>query len=211
MERQEDIELQETFSEIESERFRGYANLASSYRMFTRLIRESTEYRTIARLLHSPRSRGLLLARVHRLASSEVDPRLENPWDAALATYVLAMYGRHRLFGVVAAAGARVARQTWWLAHALAAVSVAPLVTGVGVTSTGPLPERKQTVAHNLFVTPDPFRQCDIGRLIDPTASYFPVKAANVSEAARAPVGTGVTLARLSMSGSSRQDVKIAA
>lgn len=177
MERAQDIEdqaLDRLFDEIESERFAGTANLASSYRMFMRIVANSQEAASLIRMLDSPTRRARLLSRIHRLANSQVDERFANAWDVAIATYVLAMTRKHALFGELAAIGARPARRTWWLAHTLAHTPKMPSCYAVASGASEGIRPRIERVLHarDKLAVLDPFGQAAIESLLEPPLRF---------------------------------------
>ena len=174
--------MQQVFNDIESEGFRAHVNLASDYHVFSRLVFETEAARRLSQLLDEAGNRKLLLDRIHQLTGTEVDDRFENPWDAALATYVLVMFRKHMLFGQLAVVAARRARQKWWLAQTLARLPSGSQYPSSAEGSSGPEPEREPArVASNAsdsVLAPDPFARVCISALVKPHS--YPRKVMSV-------------------------------
>lgn len=135
----------ETIAEIESNKFSALANFASDRRTFFRLLRESDGFKRLRLFVASRENAALVVRRVQELAARAIDYRVENPWDVALAAYLMALHSEQLPAARVAAAAAAGISNVWWLRKVLTLVQ-APEIELTTSTST--------VVADTAFVMP---------------------------------------------------------
>jgi len=130
--------LAEIMQGIEADRFSSELNLASGTRAFRRGLRGHELFRRLAELARDAEVRATMVRRVEELATSGLDNRYENRYDAALSAYLTILGDTAEPEAVARAAEAAAgARNTWWtvgisrdlIAHAVATGSAqAPAV-----------------------------------------------------------------------------------
>jgi len=127
--------LSEAMSVVESHEFAARVNLASDSRTFLCAAAEEDAVQVIYDEMHAGCARHAILKRVAELSRREVDPRYENPWDAALAVYLWLLRFRDRGLAESGAELASRARQCWWAAKiAQQLLSGIPWAGEVGLT-----------------------------------------------------------------------------
>jgi len=101
--------------EIESQEFDSLVGVASGRRTFFRAMEGTDQFRALVGFLAlAPGASEAILDRIRLLAGLRVDPRYENPKDAALAAYCWGLTKANREYGRVAAEIIAEAPQTWW-------------------------------------------------------------------------------------------------
>jgi hypothetical protein len=99
---------------IESREFRLVANQAAGLLTFKRLVEQHEVFTDIIKFASDKQGALQLLGRILELSSKENDQRYENPYDTALATYLLALDATNSEYSVPAAYLTRSASQLWW-------------------------------------------------------------------------------------------------
>lgn len=87
-------QMRALFETIESSNFRFAVNQASGFRSFKRLVREQEVYDELKRLVRGDDALAegyRVVTRIRYLLSLDTDMRYENPYDAAIAAYLLAL------------------------------------------------------------------------------------------------------------------------
>lgn len=102
---------------IESDDFAIRAGMASDFRVFAKCVWAEDATQSLRVSLASGERREALMQRVQELAEREVDSRFENPWDVALAVYLLLLYAESEVVGRMAAIAVRRAQGSWWVAR----------------------------------------------------------------------------------------------
>lgn len=104
----------EAMQAIESAEFAAYANVASDFRTFARAVSQHDAPRTLRKALHAPAQCLAVLRQVWALTRQGIDTRYENPWDTALAVYLLLMSVQDLALAQIAAREVMHAPQCWW-------------------------------------------------------------------------------------------------
>jgi hypothetical protein len=78
----------DVFAAIESPRFAAEVNLASSLPVFDRILRSLRPFRRANELMIATGADRTIYDRLKMLVTRPTDPKIENPYDAALAAYV---------------------------------------------------------------------------------------------------------------------------
>lgn len=109
------------FQPIESDEFAVRLNVASTSNVFRDILFKDSSYQDLIQWLEETTSRDKriehTLNRILDLARFQIDLRYENPYDAALAAYLLALATispSYAKFGAEIIIGAQ---QTWWAKH----------------------------------------------------------------------------------------------
>jgi len=103
------------FTRIESPSFAAELNLASSMSLADRVLEVSEATRALREMYaHEDSFFEDVLERIEQLAQVDIDPRYENPYDAALCAYLWTMDKLNPELGLVAAELVAHSRQTWW-------------------------------------------------------------------------------------------------
>lgn len=103
------------FSELESHEFSAELNVVSGLRQAAEFLRDhKTVKRLCAHLTSDVTTRSVVLERLLWLTRQAVDPAYESPHDAAITAYLAAVNMHDASLGLIAAAIAAGARQTWW-------------------------------------------------------------------------------------------------
>ena len=110
--------LTKIFDEIESNQFSAELNLASGYKMFLDIMNKNATFNLLCSMVSGT---GLfnggcdaILERIKEIVNADFDKKYENPYDVALATYVLVLLKVDRKSGICAAQLISDEHQTWW-------------------------------------------------------------------------------------------------
>jgi hypothetical protein len=85
------INLDHTFEAIESADFRYKANFAAGITAFKQIILESESFQGLLVARDDIEIADKIVLRIFKLMATEVDTRYENPYDTALATYLMVL------------------------------------------------------------------------------------------------------------------------
>ncbi len=110
------------FLAIESHRFGALAGLASGVRTFLSIIRQQSEVQELDRKIRKEKPYRKVLQRVRHLCTMSVDPRFENPWDTALAVYLLAIHRKNNADALAAAETLRSINNIFWAGYIAEAI-----------------------------------------------------------------------------------------
>ena len=102
--------LEEYFTEFESVDFSALVNIASGFNMFDEIVTKNPRYIEFLGELQSE----LVINRIEQLINTEYDHKYENPYDAALAVYVMALDRTSHQSGMYAAQMLNDVKQLWW-------------------------------------------------------------------------------------------------
>lgn len=109
------VNIDELLDELEKSEFSAKINIASDLKT-ARAIIEADE--TISHLIDackaSEQNQAIVVNRIKRLASIDIDSRYESPWDAVLTALVLVIDSVNSKFIDLAELMAQRAPQTWW-------------------------------------------------------------------------------------------------
>jgi hypothetical protein len=108
------MSLKSVMKDIESHDFSSRVNVASDFRSYLLAIRQQKGTTALIKELESPENLMRVLLRVLELSRERVDLRYENPWDAALATYVWALSKKNSNYAILAAEAVSEVHQIWW-------------------------------------------------------------------------------------------------
>src|SRR5574341_767735 len=106
--------LNEPFRAIESSEFRFRANQAAGPRIFRRIVEDTQEFHALLRLAKDRIGALQILKRIFFLASFETDIRYENPHDATLGVYLLALDAAGSNHASMAAFILETLPRLWW-------------------------------------------------------------------------------------------------
>jgi len=106
--------MDELFEAIESDRFSSIVNVASDFRQFIRALMATPEVRQLFDAKSVPEAVWRVFERALELVGRNIDPEYENPWDAALAAYLLFLMAGDVTLGSVAAAAVLKCPNCWW-------------------------------------------------------------------------------------------------
>lgn len=106
--------LQEIMRLVEGHEFAARLNLASDMRTLLSIALQQDEIRRLIELLEKPEAQEEVLRRVVQISRQRIDPRYENPGDAALAVYVWVLNVRGSRLARLAADAAIEAPHCWW-------------------------------------------------------------------------------------------------
>jgi hypothetical protein len=123
--------LRRSLDELETPRFAAEVGVASSVKLAAEIVRRHPVFHSIMEQARSdPDSMREVLARLHRLAVSQSDENLENPWETALFALLLIIAAAEPKLTTYAAGVAAAAPRTWWT------VSLARRLLGAAPTAT---------------------------------------------------------------------------
>lgn len=121
--------LTDIMENIEQHRFSSELNLAGGTKAFRRCLRGHELFQSLLKLARDPEARLAVVRRVEELAQSEINPRYENRFDAAMSAYLTVLDDTAEP-ETIARAGAAAANapNIWWtvgvsrevIAHAVA-------------------------------------------------------------------------------------------
>jgi hypothetical protein len=107
--------IDEIIQKIESVEFSVLLGIASSYRLFRKILYDREEMKALLKLLReSSENRWIVFTRVAKLAQSEIDLEYENPWDTALVAYLEALSLTDLELAKTAANPVLLAKNCWW-------------------------------------------------------------------------------------------------
>jgi hypothetical protein len=109
--------LQEVMSLIESQHFAAEVNMAASSNMFDRGLRNHHLFRDLAEHMKKGREREEVFRRVLDLSRRPIQSEFENPFDAALAAYLIALDTEDPGMAAIAAETVWKAPNCWWAAE----------------------------------------------------------------------------------------------
>ena len=111
------MSLQEVMEAVEGHQFAAELNLASGSSAFYRSLGNHPLFLALAGLLKHGRERELVFRRVIELSNYPIQLEFENPFDAALTTYLTALDAQCPIRAAIAARAASKAPNCWWAAE----------------------------------------------------------------------------------------------
>jgi len=118
------VELSRLFAEIERSDFAGAVNVASGMRVAVKVALHHPLVKGVTAALPPRGGAETILARVLEVAGRGVDPRFENPYDAALMSYLLLLEEMNPALARVGAAEVMLLPNTWWAGKVAARIAV---------------------------------------------------------------------------------------
>ena len=109
----------ELFDKVESPHFSARVNLASDTKMFVRLANEQSEFLQLREEMKDESSRKRVVDRALYLTQLPFDVKYENPNDAAVATYILALSMSDEVLAIEIVKGVVSNNNGWWWAWKL--------------------------------------------------------------------------------------------
>lgn len=107
--------IDEILQKIESVEFSALLGIASSFRLFCKILYDREEMKTLLKLSRkSPENRWLVFKRVTELARQEIDSQYENPNDTAISAYLIALSLVDLELAKTAARSVLLAQNCWW-------------------------------------------------------------------------------------------------
>lgn len=101
------------FVEIESDQFSAQLGLASGFKMFHNIMKNNETFNLLC-LIISNNGCEVVIDRIKEIIKTDFDHKYENPYDTALATYILALLKINRQAGIYASQLVYDEHQTWW-------------------------------------------------------------------------------------------------
>jgi hypothetical protein len=109
--------IDEIIQKIESVEFSALLGIASSFRLFCKILYDREEMKTLLKLSRkSPENRWLVFKRITELARQDIDLQYENPNDTAISAYLIALSLVDLELAKTAASSVLVAQNCWWSA-----------------------------------------------------------------------------------------------
>ena len=105
---------QQLFEKLENDRFSATINVVSGLNQFVRALSSSDEFQELLTIARSDADRSLLADRFNQVAARETDPDYENPWDVALAAYLLVLEQVDPKQAALCAERASIGSKGWW-------------------------------------------------------------------------------------------------
>jgi hypothetical protein len=82
---------EQLFEKLESDRFSAAMNVVSGLRQFVRAVSSAPEVRELLACMRSNADLVAVAERFNQVIEREIDPSYENPWDVAMAAYLLVL------------------------------------------------------------------------------------------------------------------------
>ncbi len=105
---------EQSFEKLESDRFSATLNVVSGLNQFVRALSSSGEVQGLLASVRSGDDLRAIAERFNQVASRETDPEYENPWDVALAAYLLVLEQVDPKQAVLCAERASSGSNGWW-------------------------------------------------------------------------------------------------
>lgn len=135
------MNLQDVIQSVEGHQFAAEVNLASGSDGFYRALRHHDLFRELADHMKEPAVPEMILRRLLELSRRPIQLQYENPFDAAMTTYLTALEAERPTLAGVAAEAVSRAPNCWWAMEAsarlLARVTSAKLCLPLNVASLG--------------------------------------------------------------------------
>ncbi len=125
---------EQLFEKLESDRFSATINVVSGLNQFVRDLSWSAEVQEVLVGIQSSTDLLEIAERFDLVAARETDPTYENPWDVALAAYLLILARVDPKQAMLCAGRASIGSNGWW------AKKIAKILSG----HEGGLPEQVQ-------------------------------------------------------------------
>jgi hypothetical protein len=110
--------LRDLIPQIEAPFFAAQVNVSSGSKAFYRNLRRHPLFQDLCKLSAKPDSAKTILGHIADISKTPVDPRYENPLDAALAAYLTALEDTQSELASSAARLVADAKNCWWAAEA---------------------------------------------------------------------------------------------
>lgn len=106
---------QDIFERIEQPNYSAMVNLASGYKQFVKAIQKMDDCELLLKLASiSPDTCRAISTRLDQVCARPIDEEHENPWDAALATYLWVLSKTDAPLATTGAERLRSCRNCWW-------------------------------------------------------------------------------------------------
>jgi hypothetical protein len=99
---------------IEGAEFRFHVNMASGFKMFERLVEQQAVFSDLVEFATTGEGAEEIEAHIEVLMSDEADPQYENPHDAGIAAYLLALDRAGYRVNTVLAENIGSTQNFWW-------------------------------------------------------------------------------------------------
>ncbi len=104
----------EAMNLIEAPEFCAHVNIASSLRVFLKVIIPHTAIKSLLDSMKTPGVPEAVLNRTLQLVQNDPEDEYEHPADAAMAAYLWVLGEAHPEYAKIAAEAVRSRRQLWW-------------------------------------------------------------------------------------------------
>ena len=102
------------FDKLESDRFSAAMNVVSGVKQFVRAISSAPEVQELLASARSDDDSLVIAERFNQVAARATDPAYENPWDVALAAYLLVLDQMDPAQATLCAERASMSSNGWW-------------------------------------------------------------------------------------------------
>ena len=120
---------------VEGHRFAAEVNLAAGFDAFHRGIQNHSLFRELAGLMKDPIVFRTVLVRIVELSRKPIRTQYENPFDSAMAAYLIAVDGVDPEVAAVAAEAVSKAPNCWWASQVSTGIEISARLRRLGVPS----------------------------------------------------------------------------
>ena len=120
---------------VEGHRFGAEVNLAAGLHGFYRATQNHPLFRDLADLMKDPGALKTVLVRLIELSRKPIRMQYENPFDSAMAAYLMAADGVDPEVAAVAAETVSKAQNCWWASQVSSGIAVSVSLRRLGVPS----------------------------------------------------------------------------
>jgi len=143
------MSLQNVMDSIEGHQFAAEANLAAGFDAFHRGLQNHLLFRELSDLMRDDAvALKTVLVRLIELSQTPIRMQYENPFDSAMAAYLMAVEGVDPEVAAVAAEAVSKAPNCWWASQISSRIAISADLRRLGVPSA-PL---MKSVMHNMVV-----------------------------------------------------------
>jgi hypothetical protein len=105
---------EQLFEKLESDRFSATMNVVSGLKPFLRALASAPEVQALLASLRSSADLSAVAERFNQVIDRATDPSYENPWDVAIAAYLLVLHEVDRRQAANCAERALNCPNCWW-------------------------------------------------------------------------------------------------
>lgn len=127
--------LQNVMETIEGHQFAAEVNLAAGFDAFHRGLQNHSLFGELADLIKDPGALKTVLVRLIELSRKPIRMQYENPFDSAMAAYLMAVDGVDPEVAAVAAEAVSKAPNCWWASQVSTGIEISAGLRRLGVPS----------------------------------------------------------------------------